>query len=121
MKTTPIESTQVEKAGAQLACKHCGHDEFLVHDVKLNSAWMQFIDDDWLSEFAEVNICAQCGYLHWFTQLKTKVEQYRKNCPGCQQLILSTRSYCPHCDYDLDPMQEETAEELAESTEAPQD
>jgi ribosomal protein S27AE len=98
-----MESTHVEKAGESLTCKHCGHGEFLVHDVKLKSAWMQFIEDDWLSEFAEVNICGRCGYVHWFTPIPTKELQHRQPCPQCNQLILNTRSFCPYCDYDLDP------------------
>jgi hypothetical protein len=98
-----MEKTQVEKAGESLTCKHCGHGEFLVHDVKLKSAWMQFIEDDWLSEFAEVNICARCGYVHWFTPIPTQEMQHREPCPQCHQLILNTRSFCPYCDYDLDP------------------
>ena len=98
-----MEKTRVEKAGVALTCKHCGHGEFLVHDVKLKSAWMQFIEDDWLSEFAEVNICAACGYVHWFTPFPTVEMQHRVPCPQCSQLILNTRSYCPYCDFDLDP------------------
>ncbi|MCP4198537.1 MAG: hypothetical protein GY762_15430 [Proteobacteria bacterium] len=117
-----MESTQVKKAGESLVCKHCGNREFLVHDVKLKSAWMQFIQDDWLSEFAEVNICARCGYAHWFTTVPTKEMQHREPCPQCGQLILNTRSFCPHCDLDLDPASSreqelETPEEEPQMTE----
>jgi hypothetical protein len=96
-----FETVKVEKAGKTLTCKHCDGEKFLVHEVKIKSAWMPLIDNDWLSEFAEINICAACGYVHWFTVVPSDFKQMRIPCPKCSELILSTRSYCPHCDADL--------------------
>ncbi len=56
----------VEVAGRQLECRVCGHTEFWHRRAQLNTAVMSFFDFDWANATADCQVCARCGYVHWF-------------------------------------------------------
>jgi DNA-directed RNA polymerase subunit RPC12/RpoP len=56
-----------------LRCTHCGHGRFAHRSAQLNTAFMEFFDLAWLNKTADIYVCAQCGFLHWF--LDPQVEQ----------------------------------------------
>ena len=49
-----------------LKCKHCGSGGFTHCRSQLNTAAMTFFNLDWLNASADVYVCENCGYLHWF-------------------------------------------------------
>jgi hypothetical protein len=52
--------------GVVLSCHHCGSGSFTHRRSQLNTAAMTFFDLDWLNASADIYVCTDCGYLHWF-------------------------------------------------------
>lgn len=61
-----VAGRPVQIAGIDLECKHCGHDQFLKRKAQLNTAFLSFLDLDWLNQTGTVFVCGRCGFLHWF-------------------------------------------------------
>jgi len=49
-----------------LKCKHCGSGRFSHRRSQLNTAAMTFFNLDWLNASADIYVCEDCGFLHWF-------------------------------------------------------
>jgi len=62
-KSDPIG---VEVQGRVLKCLVCGHDEFWKKEAQLNTAGASFLNMEWTSPSGICNLCARCGYIHWF-------------------------------------------------------
>lgn len=54
------------RGGVELECKHCGSRRFAHRKGQLNTAVLSFFDLDWLNPSADVYVCKDCGFLHWF-------------------------------------------------------
>lgn len=59
---------KIQKAGADLHCQICQHDQFLTQRIQLNTTGLTFFDLDWLNESAACYVCDRCGYIHWFVE-----------------------------------------------------
>lgn len=57
-----------EIADSTLVCSHCGHTDFALESVLLNTRGMSFIGLDWANEDANAYICKNCGHIEWFVQ-----------------------------------------------------
>ena len=57
---------QITVNEVRLACKHCGSDRFTHTSGQLNTAAMTFFNLDWLNASADIYVCEDCGFLHWF-------------------------------------------------------
>lgn len=57
--------------GVSLECKHCGSTRFRHRTSQLNTTLLSFLDLDWLNVSADVFVCQDCGFLHWFLGEKT--------------------------------------------------
>ncbi len=55
------DSSEIEIAGRPLICQHCGYDRFIGREVKLDTPFFSFF-----GLYADLYICAQCGFIHWF-------------------------------------------------------
>ena len=53
-------------AGKNIKCQHCGNDKFTTRRAQLNTKGLTFLDLDWANPAADVLICSNCGFLHWF-------------------------------------------------------
>ncbi|MGA8264004.1 MAG: hypothetical protein WB779_06140 [Ignavibacteriaceae bacterium] len=53
-------------AGKAVICQHCANDRFTTRQAQLNTKGLTFLDLDWANPAADVLICANCGFLHWF-------------------------------------------------------
>jgi predicted nucleic-acid-binding Zn-ribbon protein len=52
--------------GKQIACEHCGHQEFDEGQAQLNTAGMSFFGLDWANKTATTLMCDACGRIHWY-------------------------------------------------------
>ena len=57
---------RVEVNGVELVCKHCGGSRFNHRQSQLNTAGLTFLNLDFLNASADVYVCDDCGFLHWF-------------------------------------------------------
>lgn len=60
------EATVIRGAGKELACLVCGHDRFHARAAMLNTPGLTFLDLEWANKTAQCQVCARCGYIHWF-------------------------------------------------------
>jgi hypothetical protein len=51
-----------------LQCKHCGRDRFVHRTAQLSTTFLTLFDLGLLSKSAEVYVCSNCGFLHWFLE-----------------------------------------------------
>lgn len=56
----------VEVAGVGLECHHCGYGRFVQRKAQLNTAFLSFLELEWLNPTGQVFVCGRCGFLHWF-------------------------------------------------------
>jgi len=49
-----------------LRCMHCGGEAFARRSAQLNTAFLEFLNLAWLNATADIYVCTQCGFLHWF-------------------------------------------------------
>lgn len=56
----------VDIAGIRLQCQHCGHEQFIESEAQLHSAFLTFLNLEWLGKTADLYICGHCGFVHWF-------------------------------------------------------
>lgn len=49
-----------------VTCLHCGNDTFEHGEAQLNTALLTFFNLDFANRSANILICTQCGYIHWF-------------------------------------------------------
>ncbi|RKD26042.1 hypothetical protein BEP19_02140 [Ammoniphilus oxalaticus] len=52
--------------GIDVQCVHCKHNRFERGRAQLNTAAATFFNLDFANRSAEILICDQCGYVHWF-------------------------------------------------------
>ncbi len=52
--------------GLPVTCNHCSSDLFEHGEAQLNTALLSFLDLDFANRSANILICTQCGYVHWF-------------------------------------------------------
>lgn len=62
------------EAELQITCTHCKYERFEQGKALLNTRGMTFLDLDWLNENATTLICKRCGYIHWFSQKVTEIQ-----------------------------------------------
>lgn len=62
----------------RLECQVCGHDEFAGRQAQLNTAFMSYLQLDFLNKTAECFVCCRCGYVHWFFPENAEWQIHRK-------------------------------------------
>ena len=62
------EGQQIRIRGHELRCKHCAGTLFISRRAQLNTSFLEFFDLGWLNKAADIYVCAQCGFLHWFLE-----------------------------------------------------
>ena len=60
------DTKKVKVKGVDLVCKHCGGGSFNHRMSQLNTSKLTFFNLDWLNASADVYVCDDCGFLHWF-------------------------------------------------------
>ena len=95
-------------AGEILRCTHCAFEGFKYSNVQLNTAFLSFLDLEWLNESARVFNCQKCGKLEWFssnaeiTELEDSGEldaSIDTDCLACDGVILAGTSECHKCGW----------------------
>jgi len=88
--------------GKQLVCAHCGGNHFERRNAQLNTAFLTFLDLDWLNSTAEVFVCTSCGRLEWFLDPSIAPEDDTREpteCISCGATILEGQDKCPKCNW----------------------
>lgn len=91
--------------GIDLKCRHCGHGRFIQRSAHLNTPLMTFFDLDFLNRTADIFICEECGFLHWFLNpSKTSAEGQENGeevtiCVECGETLLADARKCPRCGW----------------------
>ena len=77
----------VQVAGIGLECRHCGYGRFVKRKAQLNTAFLSFLELDWLNQTGTVFVCGRCGFLHWFLTVgqEVKVGEDEISASGCSQ------------------------------------
>lgn len=108
-----------------LSCQHCGGNSFKHRCSQLNTAVMTFFGFDWLNASADVYVCDNCGYLHWFLGSSKDNTNSEKNpspeentiaddsslaseCLSCGEVIPQGADTCPKCRWSYRPLKEPT-------------
>ena len=117
---------QVTLAGVPLVCKHCGSGDFTHRSGQLNTAAMTFFNLDWLNASADIYVCEQCGFLHWFLGRSILPERTMDHAPlreepvpeddtsvasrclKCRESIPSGTDTCPKCGWSYRAPKEST-------------
>jgi len=60
------ESTSLTIAGRALRCPVCEHDRFWTRQALLPKRGLAFLDLEWLSARADLQVCDRCGHVLWF-------------------------------------------------------
>ena len=84
----------------KLKCKHCDHDRFYSGQYLLNTVGLTLLGIDWLNRTADVFICSQCGFLHWFLAFPSEI---RKGSVPCEEAPddLSEPCQCVSCGAEI--------------------
>ena len=62
------ELALVDIAGKPLQCQHCRHEKFIESEAQLHTATLTFLNIEWLRKTADLYICGNCGFIHWFVR-----------------------------------------------------
>ena len=62
----PEEPERVNVSTTPLECVVCGYDLFFTRKAQMQTAALAFMNLDWASPSCTCQICARCGYIHWF-------------------------------------------------------
>ncbi len=54
--------------GIEITCLQCKNPFFHKGKALLNTRGMTFFGLDWLDQAAVILICAECGFIHWFSK-----------------------------------------------------
>ncbi len=88
--------------GKQLVCAHCGGNQYVSREAQLNTAFLTFLDLDWLNRTAEVFVCIACGRLEWFLDPIIAPEDdiaEPAECLSCGATIPAGQEKCPKCGW----------------------
>lgn len=95
-------------AGRILKCTHCEFEGFECSRVQLNTAFLTFLDLDWLNPNARVFNCQKCGKLQWFGENAEIVELDDfgedgaigdADCLACGEVIETGSIRCNKCGW----------------------
>lgn len=99
--------TTIAIAEIPLRCRHCNHELFTEHRIRLDSLFLDALDLEWFNSSASVFACAVCGCLHQF--LNSRLETVRPLpepvpeediiCLNCQKLIPAGTDCCKSCGW----------------------
>jgi len=53
-------------AGRQVACPHCGSEEFFHRRASVHGATSSFFNMEWTAPRAHLLVCANCTRIEWF-------------------------------------------------------
>ncbi|MFM7099795.1 MAG: hypothetical protein ACKOET_08810 [Verrucomicrobiota bacterium] len=59
---------KVELHGRPARCLMCGHEEFHLRKVQVETALHRSLNPEWSSHPGYCLICDRCGHIHWFLQ-----------------------------------------------------
>ena len=59
---------EYEVAGKKLVCTYCGTTHFWKAKAQLNTAFLTFLNKDWINRSATVYECTNCGHIEWFIE-----------------------------------------------------
>lgn len=60
------EPEDVRVSGIDLQCVICHNAKFWHRQAQLHTAFLSFLDIEWLGRNADCLVCSKCGYVHWF-------------------------------------------------------
>ena len=102
------------KGGVVLQCQHCGSESFRHRKSQLNTSILSFFDLDWLNVSADVFVCDDCGFLHWFLEgaradgagahlpeenVPPDDTSAPSECAKCREAIPAGSDTCPICGW----------------------
>jgi predicted nucleic-acid-binding Zn-ribbon protein len=88
--------------GQTLRCPHCQGTEFTRRHAQLNTAFLTFLDLDWLNQSADIFACDQCGRLEWYLNPTVTQEDDKSNpitCVDCKMEIPPGEDTCSKCGW----------------------
>ncbi len=98
---------QVTVKDVPLKCKHCGSGSFTHRRSQLNTAAMTFFNLDWLNASADIYVCKNCGFLHWFLGASIRRDTTMDDAPLPDEPVpvddTSVASKCLSCDEAIPP------------------
>ena len=96
-----IENVSIN--GNVLTCKHCGGGAFSHRTSLVNRPGMTFLGLEFLGREADVYVCYDCGFLHWFlthsVRSKTSNVATDISCPECDNEIPAGEAVCSKCGW----------------------
>lgn len=63
--------------GEPLVCRLCEGERFRPRRFLLSPDWLAFFDLEWMSRRAHCFVCADCGFIHWFSWPRAALRKVR--------------------------------------------
>jgi hypothetical protein len=60
------EPVEVDFDGQTMQCAMCKAQRFWHRRAQLHTAFLTFLDLEWMNDSADCYVCDRCGYVHWF-------------------------------------------------------
>jgi predicted RNA-binding Zn-ribbon protein involved in translation (DUF1610 family) len=105
-----LEEDETGTGGKDLRCHNCGGVEFMHRTAQLNTPFLTFLSLDWLNASADVFVCDQCGYLHWFLSPGAVMGGGGFDCLSCGAEVPAGKDTCPVCGWTYRTEEGEEAE-----------
>ena len=84
-----------------LKCVVCSGEFFSTQSAQLNTRMMTLLGLDWLNESADVYVCRDCGFVHWFLPPATRVRlaNQKDECLSCGTGLKVGETACSNCGW----------------------
>jgi len=57
----------------KIECPNCGHNQFEMRDILLNTPGLTFLGLDWANRSASILICTNCSRIEWYLNKPTSI------------------------------------------------